>query len=189
MLLLILTSIRFLAWQGLAFRGHGRGDLSDLIQMLRLRGEDSVSGMAGEVWQETCSSRKSKGDAGVDGTQRSDLIWCVRRSPFLTVMVDETRDLCSLHVGLYFEYPKTFYGRGGVSPDPLTLLATGPLKIWWLRHCSIVHFVSHLILQTKGYVLKNCRILQTKLMQPKLGLALLGCHENKQSRNVLFVCL
>ena len=40
MLRLILSSIRFLARQGLALRGSGSDESANLIQLLRLRGED-----------------------------------------------------------------------------------------------------------------------------------------------------
>lgn len=97
MLYLILSSIRFLARQGLALRGHGSGDSSNLTQLLRLRGEDSALVMQ---WLEK-SGRKHT--APENQNEMLELMAHsvlrrtldnVRSSPFLAVMVDETKD-CS----------------------------------------------------------------------------------------------
>ena len=97
MLHLTLSSIRFLARQGLALRGHGSGDSSNLIQLIRLRGEDSTSVLQ---WLEKSAKKHT---APENQNEMLELMaHCVLRSvlddvrgsPFLAVMVDETAD-CS----------------------------------------------------------------------------------------------
>ena len=95
MLRLILSSIRFLARQGLALRGSGSDESANLIQLLRLRGEDDPNIL---TWLEK-SARKHTAPENqnemleiMSHAVLRNILDDIRSSPFFAVMVDETTD-------------------------------------------------------------------------------------------------
>ena len=99
MLRLILSSVRFLARQGLGLRGDGSDASGNLIQLLRLRGEDKPQVIQ---WLEK-NARKHTAPENQNEMLQLMAHHVLRRvlkdihsSPFLAVMVDETRDMSNI---------------------------------------------------------------------------------------------
>ena len=126
MLMKVLSSIRFLSRQGLAFRGHDDDGDGNLIQVLRLLGEDD-----GEVseWLQKKSNKYTSPDIQNDviaimalRISRS-ITALLKDSPFLTVMIDKTTDVTNLEqvaivicrIDANFEVCEEFFGLYGVS--------------------------------------------------------------------------
>ena len=94
-LLLIMSSIRFLARQGLALRGDHSDESANLMQLLHLRAEDKPQLLK---WLEKSAQKHIAPESqnemlelmarGVLRKVLSD----IHESPFLAVMVDETTD-------------------------------------------------------------------------------------------------
>lgn len=95
LLLKILGNIRFLARQGLALRGHGGDDNSNFIQLLKLRGDDD---QRVATWMEKKVNRfispKIQNELIEIMALRvlREVVRCIQRTPFFTVMMDETTD-------------------------------------------------------------------------------------------------
>ena len=96
MLRLILSSVRFLARQGLALRGRGSDDSANLIQLLRLRSEDEPQLLQ---WLERTARKHTSAESQNEmleimahGVLRNTLA-DIRISPFFSLMIDETTDL------------------------------------------------------------------------------------------------
>ena len=99
MLLKVLSSIRFLSRKGLALRGHDDDGDGNLIQVLRLLGEDD-----GEVsdWLQKKSNKYTS--PGIQNDLIAILALRILRSitallqesPFLAVMIDEKTDVHKL---------------------------------------------------------------------------------------------
>ena len=95
MLRLIISSIRFLARQGLALRGSGDDSSANLIQLLRLRAEDKP--LIGEwldrsVHKHTSPENQNEILEIMAHSVLRKIIEDIHPSPFLAVMVDETTD-------------------------------------------------------------------------------------------------
>ena len=95
MLRIILSSVRFLARQGLALRGNTSDESANLIQLLHLRGEDKPELLR---WIEKSSRKHISPENQNEMLQimahhvlRSILL-NIQSSPFISVMVDETTD-------------------------------------------------------------------------------------------------
>lgn len=96
MLLKVLSSIRFLSRQGLALRGHDDDGDGNLIQVLRLLGEDD-----GEIreWLQKKSNKYTSPGIQNDLIKIMALhvLRCIsdllQESPFLAIMIDETTDI------------------------------------------------------------------------------------------------
>ena len=95
MLRLILSSVRFLARQGLALQGDGSDASANLIQLLRLRAEDKPEVLQ---WLDK-SARKHTAPENQNEMLEMMAHGVLRRiledihgSPFLAVMVDEATD-------------------------------------------------------------------------------------------------
>ncbi len=96
MLLKILSCIKFLARQGLPFRGHGNDEDGNLIQLLKHHGEED-----GQLldWLQKKSNKYTSHD--IQNSLIKIMALSVLRkiteklhnSPFLTIMIDETTDI------------------------------------------------------------------------------------------------
>ena len=98
MLRVILSSVRFLARQGIAFRGSGDDSDSNLVQLLRLRAEDNPALLK---WLE----KKGNKHTHTSHDNQNEMLQIMARhvlmrvlkeistSPFLSLMVDETTDV------------------------------------------------------------------------------------------------
>ena len=96
MLLKIISSIRYLAQQGLPFRGDGDEADANFLQQLKLKGEDDP---------EILQWLKRKANKYTSHEIQNDIIKvmamlvlrkitaCLQKSPFLTLMLDETTDV------------------------------------------------------------------------------------------------
>lgn len=99
MLLLVMSGIRYLARQGLPLRGHGSGESSNLIQLLRYRGEDTTDVQA---WLEKSAQKHIHSENQNEMLQLMahsvlrSLLDDIRGSPFWAVMVDETTDISNV---------------------------------------------------------------------------------------------
>ena len=92
MLLHILSSIRFLARQGLALRGDGSDKPSNLIQLLHLRAEDKP-----EILQWIAKSAQKPENQNemlqlMAHFVLRKILTNIESSPFLAIMMDETTD-------------------------------------------------------------------------------------------------
>lgn len=96
MLLKILSSIRFLARQALAFRGHNNDYDGNLIQLLRLQGEEN-SEM--REWLEKKSNKYTSPEVQNDFIKLManqvlrNISDKLQSSPYITIMIDETTDI------------------------------------------------------------------------------------------------
>ena len=92
MLQLILSSVRFLARQGLALRGDGSDASANLIQLLRLRAEDEPCVLQ---WLDKSANKhtapENQNELMAHHVLRK-ILKSISTSPFLAVMVDETTD-------------------------------------------------------------------------------------------------
>ncbi len=95
MLHLILSSVWFLARQGLALRGQNSDESSNLVQLLKLRAQDKSKMLK---WLEKSSHKHVSPENQNEMLQLMankvlrDILELVRSSPFITLMVDETTD-------------------------------------------------------------------------------------------------
>lgn len=95
MLHLILSSVRFLARQGLALRGDGSDVSANLIQLLCLRAEDKPQVL---LWLDKSARKHIAPEnqnemlAIMDHNVLRKILENILTSPFLAVMVDETSD-------------------------------------------------------------------------------------------------
>ena len=94
MLRSILSSVRYLARQGLALRGDDDAE-SNLIQLLQLRAEDNPQLV---LWLQR-SSRKYTSHENQNEMLEimahhvlGKILGCMQQSPFLAIMLDETTD-------------------------------------------------------------------------------------------------
>ena len=95
MLLKILSSLRFLARQGLALRGSGGGEDSNFIQLMKLRGMDDSRILD---WIGKKSNKYTTADMQNEILQvmslkvLREIVSKIHKASFYTVMVDETTD-------------------------------------------------------------------------------------------------
>ena len=95
MLQLILSSVRFLARQGLALRGDGSDASANLIQLLQLRAEDKPCVLQ---WLDKSANKHTAPENQNEMLELMayhvlrKILESIRTSPFLAVMVDETTD-------------------------------------------------------------------------------------------------
>ena len=95
MLQLILSSVRFLARQGLALRGHGSDASANLIQLLRLRAEDKpevLQWLDKSACKHTAPENQNEMLELMAHRVLRRLLEDIHSSPFLAVMVDEATD-------------------------------------------------------------------------------------------------
>ena len=88
MLAKILSSVRFLARQGLALGGDGSDADSNLIQLLKLKGQDNPEMLKWVTRQQ---------NKHTDHRNQNEMLeimaqMVVHSSPFVAIMVDETTD-------------------------------------------------------------------------------------------------
>ena len=96
MLRIILSSIRYLARQGLAFRKVDSSD-SNLIQLLELRAEDvpKINNWLAKSRQKYTSPENQNEMLSIMATKiQRKILNRIHKSPYFTIMVDETTD-CS----------------------------------------------------------------------------------------------
>ena len=94
-LMKILSSVRFLARQGLAFRGHNDIN-SNFIQLLNVRAEDDI-----EFKKRLCKKNEKFTSPGIQNEilkdmallMLRDVISCIQGSKFYSVMADESADI------------------------------------------------------------------------------------------------
>ena len=86
MLIKILSCIQFLARQGLPLRGHGDDNDGNLLQLLKYQGGDEI-----EDWLQRNSFLKIM---ALDVLR--NVIEKLQKSPYLTIMIDETTDVSKL---------------------------------------------------------------------------------------------
>lgn len=92
---LILSSVHFLARQGLALRGDGSDTSENFIQLLQLRAEDKPEVLQ---WLQRSARKHTAPENQNEMLQIMALhvlrkiLQVIKHSPFLTVMVDETTD-------------------------------------------------------------------------------------------------
>jgi len=96
MFLKILSSIRYLARQGLPLRGDGNEQDGNFLQLLKLKGEDDPMMVD---WL------KRKANKYISHQNQNDILKimamhvlrevasCLQQSPFITIMMDETTDV------------------------------------------------------------------------------------------------
>ncbi len=95
MLHLILSSVWFLARQGLALRGHNSDESGNLVQLLKLRAQDKPEMLK---WLEKKSQKHVSPENQNERLQLmankvvKDILEHIHTSPFITLMVDETTD-------------------------------------------------------------------------------------------------
>ena len=91
----IVSSVRFLARQSLALRGHDE-EQSNLVQLLHLRAEDNpvLSKWLERTWRKFTSHKNQNEllEAMSQSILRT-LLGDIKNSPFLTIMADETTDV------------------------------------------------------------------------------------------------
>lgn len=95
MLLLILSSVCFLARQGLALQGDGSDASANLIQLLRLRAEDkphALQWLHRSARKHTASENQNEMLELMAHQVLRMILKNIHSSPFLAVMVDETTD-------------------------------------------------------------------------------------------------
>ena len=95
MLYKIISSIRYLARQGLALRGGGNDANSNLIQLLRLRAEDIpqlLKWLDKQSKKHTAHENQNEILEIMAHRVLREILDDVSKSPFLAVMVDETTD-------------------------------------------------------------------------------------------------
>lgn len=93
----VLSNVRFLARQGLPFRGHGDHESdSNFLQLMKLRSEDD-SRIVG--WLERKTSKYTAPDMQNEILKTMALqvlrqvVESIQSAPFLTIMIDETTDV------------------------------------------------------------------------------------------------
>ena len=92
----IMSNVKFLARQGLAFRGHGDETDSNFLQLLKLRAEDDTKI---EKWLQRKTNKYTSADIQnelmkVMGLHvLRDVISLIQSAPFFSIMVDETTDI------------------------------------------------------------------------------------------------
>ena len=95
-LLKILASIRYLARQGLALRGDGDEDDGNLLQLLKLKGEDDPAMLE---WLKRKVNKYTSHEIQNDIIKvmamhvLRNVATSLQQSPFLTLMMDETTDI------------------------------------------------------------------------------------------------
>ena len=95
MLRRIISSIRFLARQGLALRGDGSDSSANLIQLLRLRAEDRpeiVEWLDRSARKHTSPENQNEILEIMAHRVLRNILEDIHKSPFVAVMVDETTD-------------------------------------------------------------------------------------------------
>ena len=98
MLTIILSSVRYLARQGLALRGGGDDAESNLIQLLQLRAEDNPNITQWlRISARKYTSHESQNEMLLIMAQQAlrKILQCMQQSPFLALMVDETTDIAN----------------------------------------------------------------------------------------------
>ena len=96
MLLKIMSSIRYLARQGLALRGDGDEDDGNFLQLLKLKGEDDPAMLE---WVKRKVNKYTSHEIQNDIVKvmamhvLRNVATCLQQSPFLTLMMDETTDV------------------------------------------------------------------------------------------------
>ena len=96
MLLKILSSIRYLARQGLALRGDGDEDDGNFLQLLKLKGEDDSAMLE---WLKRKVNKYTSHEIQNDIIKvmamhvLRNVATCLQQSPFLTLMMDEATDI------------------------------------------------------------------------------------------------
>ena len=94
-LLKIMSSIQFLARQGLPLRGHGDDSSSNFTQLLKLRAEDDQRLV---TWMKRKTDKYTSADIQNEIMKvmalhiLRNVAFSVRSSKFCTIMVDETTD-------------------------------------------------------------------------------------------------
>ena len=94
----ILSSLRFLARQGLAFRGHGDGSQSNVTQLLALRAVDDSSLAR---WLKKKTDKYTSGDiqnevlSVIANNFLCTIVEEVKAAKFCSIMVDETPDIAN----------------------------------------------------------------------------------------------
>ena len=94
---IIISSVRFLARQGLALRGHDEAN-SNLVQLLRLRAEDNplLGKWLERSWRKFTSHENQNEFLEVMSYMvLRKLLGDIHNSPYLMVMVDETTDVAN----------------------------------------------------------------------------------------------
>ena len=92
---LIVSSVRYLARQAVAFRGAGSDESANLIQLLRLRGEDQpfiLDWISKSAKKYTSPENQNEILQIMSHSVLRSVLEEVHTSPFLAVMVDETTD-------------------------------------------------------------------------------------------------
>lgn len=95
MLLKILSSVRYLARQGLALRKADDSE-SNLIQLLQLRAEDDtrILNWLAKTTRKYTSHENQNDMLNIMAQHVQRMILCdINQSPFITIMVDETTDI------------------------------------------------------------------------------------------------
>ena len=95
MLRIILSTVRYLARQGLALRGDNDAE-SNLIQLLHLRAEDNpqlISWLTRSQKKYTSHENQNEMLEIMGLSVLRKILHCIHGSPFLTIMVDETTDI------------------------------------------------------------------------------------------------
>ena len=96
MLLKIMSSIRYLARQGLAMRGDGDEEDGNFTQLLKVKGEDDPAVLE---WLKRKSNKYTSHEVQNDLLRVMarhvlfNVSSCLQESPFLTIMMDETSDV------------------------------------------------------------------------------------------------
>ena len=129
----ILSSIRYLARQGLAIRGHGDDSDGNFIQLLRMKAKDDDNLSSWMTRKDNSYTSPDIQNEIVD-LMSSHVLRVIaidlRKSPFLSIMIDETRDCANTEqvtvvvrmVTYEFDVHEQFLGMYGVpSVDAQTL--------------------------------------------------------------------
>ena len=134
-LLKIISSIRYLARQSLALRGHNNDEEGNLYQLMKHRGEDD---------EEILEWLKKKSSKSLTTESQNELIRIMalhvlrqltakfHKSPFITIMIDETTDITNQEqvvvvlrtVGENFSIEEDLVGLYSVSRIDATTLVT-----------------------------------------------------------------
>ena len=91
-----MSSIRYLARQGLALRGDGDEDDGNFLQLLKLKGEDDPAMLE---WIKRKVNKYTLHEFQNDIVKvmamhvLRNVATCLQHSPFLTLMMDETTDV------------------------------------------------------------------------------------------------
>lgn len=135
MLLKIMSSIRYLAQQGLALRGDGDEEDGNFLQLLKLKGEDDPGMLE---WLKRKANKYTLHEIQNDIIKvmamhvLRNVTACLQQSPFFTLMIDETTDVSNKEqttivvrwVSEHLEVHEEFLGLYHVpSIDAVTLTA------------------------------------------------------------------